>query len=155
MKKVLGILITLTMGVVMLHAQENKKHNKWIWGPSVGYQYQKASFLKASFWGLTDLGYANYLRFDAGTDLTWQNGKTHVIPELGITYYLGAKGVWPFVKGELTPYTITPKVGVGVFNIVEIGAGYGFDIKTKQNLEPIKGFNFSVGLSLPLNYHLY
>lgn len=135
-------------------AQEVKKSN-WIVGPSLAYQYQERSFLKASFWGLTDLGYANYLRLDAGANLTFVHKKIHVIPELGITYYLSAKGAWPFLKTEITPYTITPKIGVGIFNIVELGAGYGFEIKQKADLTAIKGFNFSIGLSLPLNYHLY
>lgn len=134
--------------------QEVKKSN-WIFGPSVSYQHQEKNFLKASLWGLTDLGYANYLRFDGGANLTFHEKKAYVIPELGITYYLSAKGVWPFLKGEITPYTVTPKLGVGLFNILEVGAGYGFELKQKDNLPPIKGFNFSLGVSIPLNYHLY
>lgn len=130
-------------------------HNKWIFGPSVGYQHQKANFLKGSFWALTDLGYANYLRIDGGANVAWYNKKTHIIPELGLTYYLSAKGIWPFLKTELTPYTVSPKVGVGVFNIVELGLGYGFALQTKKDFKQIDGLNFSIGLSLPLNYHLY
>lgn len=155
MKYILGLLVLLSVSVSAIRAQDKPTHNKWIWGPSLGYQYQKANFLKASFWGLTDLGYANYLRIDGGTNLSWKNRKTHVVPELGLTYYLGAKGAWPFVKGEITPYTITPKVGVGVFNLMEFGVGYGFDLKAKEDLGAVKGLSFSVGLSLPLNYHLY
>lgn len=155
MKYICCLLFFSIVGLVKLKAQEGQSHNKWIFGPSLGYQYQKASFVKASFWALTDLGYANYLRFDGGANMTWKAGKTHAIPELGITYYLSAKAVWPFVKMEATPYTITPKVGVGIFNLFEVGAGYGVDLDTKQGLMPIKGFNISVGVSLPLNYHLY
>ena len=135
-------------------SQEIHKSN-WIVGPSLGYQYQEKNFLKASFWALTDLGYANYLRLDAGANLTFHEKKAHVIPELGLSYYLGAKGLWPFIKAEATPYTLTPKFGVGLFNMVELAAGYGFEIQQKNNLVPIKGFSFSLGLSLPLNYHLY
>lgn len=145
------LFVMLSFGA---EAQELKK-SKWIIGPSIGYQYQENNFLKASFWGLTDLGYANYIRFDAGANMTFENKKAHFIPELGVTYYLGAKGVWPFLKTEITPYTITPKFGLGLFNILEVGAGYGFDLKTKAELAAIKGFNFSVGVSIPLNYHLY
>ncbi|MFD2554003.1 protein kinase family protein [Sphingobacterium tabacisoli] len=155
MKYIFGLLLLLFVSVNIIRAQEKNVHNKWIWGPSLGYQYQKSNFLKASFWGLTDLGYANYLRVDGGANMTWKNRKTYVVPELGVTYYLGAKGAWPFIKGEVTPYTITPKVGVGLFNLVEFGVGYGFDLKVKEYFGPIKGVSFSLGLSLPLNYHLY
>ena len=135
-------------------AQEENK-SKWIIGPSIGYQYQDKHFVKASLWGLTDLGYANYLRFDAGANMTFADKKAHFIPELGVTYYLSAKGVWPLIKAEVTPYTLTPKLGFGIFNIVEVAAGYGFELKQKSNLPPIKGFNFSVGINIPFNYHLY
>lgn len=144
--------ITLIGTLDTVGAQE--KHNRWIWGPSLGYQYQKSNFLKASFWGLKDLGYANYLRIDAGADITWKNKKTYVIPELGVTYYLGAKGLWPFAKAEVTLYTITPKIGLGVFNLFEVGVGYGFDLQAKEGLGVIKGLNFSAGFSLPLNFIL-
>lgn len=155
MKYIFCLFFLFIMGQISLNAQDKPKHSKWIFGPSLGYQYQKTSFIKASFWGLTDLGYANYLRVDGGANMTWEEGRAHAIPELGITYYLSAKGAWPFVKMEVSPYTVTPKVGVGIFNIFEVGAGYGFDLNTKRGLGPIKGFNISVGLSLPLNYHLY
>jgi hypothetical protein len=147
------IFLMFMMSLTLLHGQEVAKSN-WIIGPSIGYQHQEKSFLKASLWALKDIGYANYLRFDAGVNMTFQDKKAYFIPELGATYYLSAKGVWPFIKAELTPYTVTPKVGLGVFNILEAAIGYGFDIKQKDPLPPIKGFNFSMGLSIPLNYHL-
>lgn len=155
MKYILGLLVLFSMSVTATRAQGKQAPNKWIWGPSLGYQYQKNNFLKTSFWGLMDLGYANYLRIDGGANLSRKSRKTHVLPELGVTYYLGAKGGWPFVKGEITPYTITSKVGVGLFNLMEFGVGYGFDLKAREDLGTIKGLSFSVGLSLPLNYHLY
>lgn len=151
--KIIGILI-ITFCSTFVKAQEIR-NSKWILGPSIGYQHQEKSFLKASFWGLTDLGYANYIRFDAGANLTFQDKKAHIIPELGTTYYLSAKGIWPFIKAEITPYTITPKFGIGLFNIVELTAGYGFQLQRKKNLVPIEGFSFGLNLSLPLNYHLY
>jgi hypothetical protein len=151
--RVFAVLLFVFLTVTSSNAQQVKR-SRWIIGPSVGYQHQEKSFLKASLWGLTDLGYANYLRFDAGANLTFADKKSYIIPELGVTYYLGAKGVWPFLKAEVTPYTLTPKIGLGIFNILEFGAGYGFELKQKNNLPPIKGFNFSLGINIPFNYHL-
>ena len=151
MRVVVFCLLILSLNWVK--AQEVQK-SKWIVGPSLGYQYQEKSFLKGSVWALTDLGYANYLRFDAGADLTFQDKKAYVIPEFGVTYYLSAKGIWPFIKAEVTPYTLTPKIGFGLFNILEFGVGYGVKLNQKANLPPIKGFTLGVGLSLPLNYNL-
>jgi hypothetical protein len=147
-------VLLFAMLSIFAKAQEVNK-SKWIIGPSIGYQYQDKHFVKASLWGLTDLGYANYLRFDAGANMTFADKKAHFIPELSVTYYLSAKGVWPLIKAEVTPYTLTPKLGFGIFNIVEFAAGYGFELKQKSNLPPIKGFNFSVGINIPFNYHLH
>lgn len=135
------------------YAQVPTHGNKWILGPTVSYQYQTKNFVKASVWGLTDLGYANYLKIDAGANFTWHEHKTYVIPEVGATYYLSSLFIWPYVKAEVTPYTVTPKVGLGLFNIVELGLGYGWSIQEKSNLGKIKGLNFSLGVSLPLNYY--
>ena len=126
----------------------------WVLGPTVAYQYQTKSFLKASFWGLTEVGYADYIKIDAGANFTWHDSKTHVIPELSVTYYPSTVLIWPFVEAEVTPYTVTPKVGVGIFNLFELGFGYGWSLQEKKRLGAIKGFNFSVALSLPLNFNL-
>jgi len=147
------LLLVATCSFFFTKGQELGK-SSWIVGPSVAYQYQSNNFVKLSFWGLTDLGYADYLKIDAGADFTCSNKKMHVIPELGLTYYLNSRLIWPFIKAEVTPYTISPKVGLGIFNIIELGLGYGWSLKDKKELGPIKGFNFSLGLSLPLNYTL-
>lgn len=147
------ILVLLLAFTSKLYGQASVGSN-WIVGPSIGYQFQKKNFVKASLWALKDIGYANYLRFDAGANMTFQDKKAYFIPEFGATYYLSAKGIWPFIKGEITPFTVTPKIGLGVFNIIEAGIGYGFELKQKEPLPSIKGVNFSIGLSIPLNYHL-
>ncbi|MVZ65922.1 hypothetical protein GQF61_08635 [Sphingobacterium sp. DK4209] len=134
---------------------QKQRATGWIFGPSVGYQYQSGSFLKASGWGLFALNQSQYLKFDGGANFTWMMDKTTVIPEFGMTYYLNNVAVWPFLKGEITPYTATAKAGIGVFNLLEFAAGYGFDINTKKDFKPIDGFTFSVGVNIPLKFHLY
>ena len=154
MMKIFLFLWMLIFSLEIVDAQEVKKSN-WIIGPSVGYQHQKHDFLKVSAWGLTDLGYANYLKFDAGTNFTWKEGKTYVVPEMGVSYYLTAKAIWPFVKAEVNALSVSPKVGIGIFNILELGLGYGFSLKNHKVLGDSKGTNFSIAINVPLNYHLY
>ena len=72
----------------MAQEQPWKEHNKWIWGPSVGYQYQSGNFLKVSGWGLFAPNDFQYMKIDAGANFSWMGGKATVIPELGFTYYL-------------------------------------------------------------------
>ncbi len=152
MKKVLLLLCScFILGLVT--AQE-RKANKWIWGPSIGWQYQSGNFLKASGWGLFAPNDRQYIKIDAGANFTWMREQTTVIPELGITYYLSNKLIFPFIKAEATPYTITPKVGIGLLSIIDLGFGYGFSTATKADFKPIKGITGSVSLNIPLNFHL-
>lgn len=154
MKRAFYLLLLLLSTSVQLNAQEQRA-NGWIFGPSLGYQYQSGSFLKASAWGLFAMNQSQYLKLDGGANFTWMMDKTTVIPEFGATYYLNNVAVWPFLKGEITPYTATAKAGIGVFNLLEFAAGYGFDINTKKDFKPIDGFTFSVGVNIPLKFHLY
>lgn len=134
-------------------SQEVSKSTRgWIFGPSVSYQYQNHSMLKVSFWGLTDLSYSEYLKLNATADIVWDAGKTFVIPELGVTYYLNNVAVWPYLKAELTPYTVSPKVGLSLFSLVDVGVGYGWSLQEKKDLGKIEGFNISLGVSVPLNF---
>ena len=151
----LFIILSLVVSFSMAQEQPWKQHNKWIWGPSVGYQYQSGNFLKVSGWGLFAPNDFQYMKIDAGANFSWMEGKTTVIPELGFTYYLNDFVLFPFVKAELTPYTITPKIGASLFSIVDLGVGYGFDYNTKKNFKPIDGITVSVGVNIPLNFHIY
>ncbi len=152
-------LIILGLSLMMLNMgfsqEKGPKADGWIFGPSIGYQFQSGNFLKASAWGLFAPNQSQYIKLDAGANFTWMMDQSTVIPEFGVTYYLNNVAVWPFIKGEITPYTATAKAGVSVFSILELSAGYGFDINTKENFKPIDGFTFGVGLNIPLKFHLF
>lgn len=152
MKRIVGSVLFLVFSLTFVYAQKNAVSSGWIMGPSLTYQYQSKNFAKVSFWGLTDLSFGDYLKLDASANFTWHAKKTFVIPELGVTYFLNSLALWPYLKGELTPYTITPKVGASLFNVVDLGVGYGWSLQERKNLGNIEGFNISFGLSLPLNY---
>ncbi|MFD1769182.1 hypothetical protein [Sphingobacterium suaedae] len=153
MKKLYLFFIVL-LNISPSLAQE-RSGNKWIWGPSVGWQYQSGNFLKASGWGLFAPNDRQYVKLDAGANFTWMRSQTTVIPEIGVTYYISNKLIFPFVKAEVTPYTLTPKLGIGLLSIIDLGLGYGFDIQTKDNFKPIQGVTGSISLNIPLNFHLH
>ncbi|TYR37224.1 hypothetical protein FXV77_04180 [Sphingobacterium phlebotomi] len=145
-------LIICCYSIGSLQAQKPQKLG-WIWGPSLGWQYQSGNFLKASGWGLFAPNDHQYMKINAGANFTWMQSKTTVIPEIGFTYYLSNNLVFPFVQAEVTPYTLTPKVGISILSIVDLGIGYGFDMQTKQDFKPLKGLTGSVTLNIPLNFY--
>lgn len=122
-------------------------------GPSVAYQSQAGNTLKVGGYYLQPLaGNAVGIKLEANANFAYFRDQFLVIPEGSFTFYPTFNNlIVPFIEGELTPYTATPKVGLSIASIVEFGFGYGFDIKTKQNLKPIEGFTFSLGFNIPLN----
>lgn len=152
MKKVVMWAIICYCYLGNVQAQSPKKMG-WIWGPSVGWQYQHGNFLKASGWGLFAPNDDQYMKINAGANFTWMQGKTTVIPEIGFTYYMSNRLLFPFIQAEVTPYTLTPKIGISILSVVDFGLGYGFDIKTKENFKPLKGITGSVTLNVPLNFY--
>lgn len=131
------------------------KGQDFIYGPTLSYQYQKGSAVKIGGNVMTGVGFNNILRADITGNLTWMQGKFAVIPEVAFSYYFGSSekvNLFPFfVRAEVTPFTVVPKVGISVLTLFDIDLGYGFSIRDKKDYLPIKGFTGSVRFSLPLN----
>ncbi|WLD22994.1 hypothetical protein NU10_09730 [Flavobacterium dauae] len=145
MKKIF-LSITLLTGICV-NAQD------FLIGPTISYQSQAGNLLKVGGYYLQPLvGDSFGLKLEANAQFAYFRNQSVVIPEGSLTFYPSFNNlILPFIEGELTPYTVTPKIGLSVATMVELGFGYGFDIKTKQDLKPIKGFTFSLGINIPLN----
>jgi len=146
--KLLGSLVVLLALVSNLKAQD------YLIGPSLSYQFQKGSILKTGAYFAFPFSGDHILRADATANFTWTQKKFAVIPEAGITYYRETDVLTPFVRTELTPYTITPKVRVSLATLVDLDFGYGLSINEKKDYNPIKGFAVSLRFSIPLNYRI-
>lgn len=146
--RLLGTLVALLTLVSSLKAQD------YLIGPSLSYQFQKGSVLKTGAYFAFPFSGDHILRADATANFTWTQKKFAVIPEAAITYYPQTYVLTPFVRTELTPHTITPKVGVSLATLVDLDFGYGFSINEKRDYNPIKGFAVSLRFSIPLNYRI-
>ncbi|CDS97886.1 hypothetical protein MUB18_04970 [Sphingobacterium sp. PCS056] len=125
-----------------------------LYGPTLSYQYQKGSAIKTGgYFAFAFLG-ENILKTDVTANFTWTQSKFAVIPELAFSFYPQSWVVAPFVRTEITPYTITPKVGISLATILDLDFGYGFATADKQDYRPIKGFTASLRFNIPLNYKL-
>lgn len=127
-----------------------------LYGPAISYQSQSGNMAKIGgyymhYFGKTNVG----VKLDATANFAYFRNQFLVIPEAGLTLYPNADLlIEPFIEAEINPYTATPKVGFSVATILDFSFGYGFDLKTKQDLKPLKGFTFSFGINIPLNFEL-
>ncbi|MDM1296122.1 hypothetical protein HX021_17695 [Sphingobacterium sp. N143] len=123
-------------------------------GPTLSYQFQKGSIIKAGGYFAFPFVGDNILRADATANFTWTQKKFALIPEAALTYYPQTYVLTPFVRAEVTPYTFTPKAGISFATLLDLDFGYGFSINEKKDYNPIKGFAVSLRFSIPLNYRL-
>lgn len=146
MKKIFYTFLILLLPLVN-NAQE------FLVGPTISYQSQAGNLLKIGGYYLQPLNDDSFgFKLEANAQLAYFRNDIRVIPEGSLTFYPTFDNlILPFVEGEITPYTITPKVGLTIATIVDFAIGYGFDTKTKENMKPIKGFTFSLGFYIPIN----
>ncbi|HUH26018.1 MAG TPA: hypothetical protein VLY87_05290 [Flavobacterium sp.] len=145
MKK--SILTIVLLSALTVNAQD------FLIDPTISYQSQAGNLLKVGGYYLQPLaGNSVGIKLEANAQMMYFREHFCVIPEGSLSFYPTFDKLFvPFVESELTPYTITPKIGLSVATMVEFGFGYGFDIKTKPDLKPLKGFTFSLGINIPLN----
>lgn len=155
--KLLALLLVLLVSKTF--AQGKFKNDNFLYGPTIGYANQAGNFGKIGGFVLLDLGENTIsYKIDANANMAYMRDNFHVIPEIGVTGYINAGELiysFPFIETEFTPYTITPKVGLSLASFIDFGIGYGIKINEKKDFKPIKGFQFSVGLNLPLNFNIY
>jgi hypothetical protein len=150
MKGFIVKLICLALFCICLQA----KAQEVLYGPTLSYQYQKGSAVKTGgYFAFAFLG-ENILKTDITANFTWTQKKFAIIPELAFSFYPQSWVVAPFVRAELTPYTLTPKVGVTLATLLDLDFGYGLSITDKQDYLPLKGFAVSLRFNIPLNYKL-
>ncbi|WP_293899633.1 hypothetical protein [Sphingobacterium sp. UBA5670] len=143
----LGTLILLTLGCSV-------KAQDYLIGPTLSYQFQKGSIIKTgAYFAFPFIG-DHILRADATANFTWTQKKFAVIPEAAITYYPQTYVLTPFLRAEVTPYTVTPKLGISLATLLDLDFGYGFSINDKKDYRPMKGFAVSLRFSIPLNYRI-
>ncbi|MBA5793199.1 hypothetical protein H1R17_08480 [Flavobacterium sp. xlx-214] len=131
----------------------NANAQDFLVGPTISYQSQAGNLLKVGGYYLQPMAGDSFgLKLEANAQFAYFRDAFRVIPEGSVTFYPTFDNlILPFVEGELTPYTVTPKVGLTFATIMDIAVGYGFDTKIKEGLKPIKGFTFSLGFNIPLN----
>jgi hypothetical protein len=155
------VYIFFFITIVSLNCFGQHQSNKnFLYGGSIGYTNQSGNFGKVGAFGMYGFGNNNLsiIKVDINANITGMQNKVTVIPEIGTTYYfipsrLAVAGF--FVETELTPYTFTPKAGISLLSIIDLGIGYGSEIQQKKDFKSIKGLQFSLGINIPFNFNIY
>lgn len=123
-----------------------------LYGPTISYQSQSGNMAKIGGFYLHNSESNFTYKIDATANLAYFRGKFRAIPEIGFTFYPKPDYlISPTLEAEVSPYTITPKIGFSILTMVDFSFGYGIETNTKTNLKPIRGFTFTFGLNIPIN----
>ncbi|MGV4414647.1 hypothetical protein [Chryseobacterium sp. T1] len=151
-KKIAFLLIILSFA---LPAKAQLTTHKLL---NVGYVYQNQSFAEVGG-KLLFLSNDNVIYRLGGSALLGEtNGKFAIMPKLQGDILLNFQDHVDiyhshyFLAGaELTSKYVAPKVGVSILGMIDLTAGYAFDLPN-QTLQgkTMKGFNFNFGINLPL-----
>lgn len=146
--------IMLLVCCLLLGCTAKLQAQNYFVGPTVSYQYQKGSLLKTGIYYASDFNSNHIIKLDATANFTWVQHSYAVIPEIAATYYSEMYYIGLFGRAEVTPYTLTAKVGLSALTVLEIDFGYGFSIADKTGYTPINGFTTSLRFNIPLNSKL-
>lgn len=152
------LLLLVLSSNALSQSYKKTSSNESLYGISLSYVNQSGNFGKIGGFYETVLADNFIIKLDFNANLTGMRNQFSIIPEFGATvYYLESNTMilGTFLETELTPYSVTPKTGITLFTVMDFGVGYGFDIHQKENFKPIKGFQFSFGLNIPLNFNIY
>lgn len=88
--------------------------------------------------------------FGAGINYGKYNGESGFIPSINLAY----GNAFSLAKITVTPYSATPSLHLHFFNVVEVGTGYSFGYRKKNDFD-FSGFvlNFKISVNL-FNYYV-
>lgn len=153
-------LITILLFTISTFTYSQSKFTPYI-VYNIGYDYWNGSYGRLG----TDLYLVqqnnNILTVNANVNLGYMQDKFRAIPEVGVGYLFNFKDnvadlyssnvSAPFYSArvDISPWTITPKIGIAVLSVLEINAGYSFEFRANKNFKTMDGFRTGLVFHLP------
>lgn len=101
------------------------------------------------------------LAFSANANMGYMRDKFRVIPEVGVGYLFNfsvnkmdpyssqINSAFYTLRTDVSPWTISPKVGIAILGLVEFTAGYSFEFREFDKFKSMDGIRFGLKLHLP------
>lgn len=127
---------------------------------NVGYTYQNINYFEGGLNAYLVQPNDNIIDLGATANLGYSDKNFIAIPEAQIGYLWNIKrsAIDPYstnfnsafwtVRGSVSPWHITPEVGITVVSLIDITAGYGFQFREHPNVD-LEGLKIGVSLRLP------
>ena len=153
-------LFALLFVMISFIAQAQKKTTPYF-VLNAGYEYWNGNYGRFG----TDLYLVqpndNIFTINAYVNLGYMKEEFRAIPEIGIGYLFNFKNnpgdpyssnigsAFYTARVEVSPWTITPKIGFAVLSLLELNAGYAFEFREYKNFKDMDGFRAGLTIHLP------
>lgn len=103
----------------------------------------------------------NIIDLSAIANLGYMRDKFVLIPEVSLGYMFNFyhKAADPYSRNfrsafytlgaNVSPWTISPEIGIAILSIIEFNAGYAFQYRDFDNFKPMDGVRFGLTFHLP------
>lgn len=103
----------------------------------------------------------NIITVNANVNLGYMRDEFRAIPEVGIGYLFNVKenkgdpyssnirSAFYSARLDVSPWTISPKVGVTVLSLLEFNVGYAFEFREYKDFKDLNGIRTGLTLHLP------
>ena len=153
-------LLTFTFLIISLFSQAQEKATSYV-TLNAGYEYWNGNYGRlGADWYLVQPN-NNIISLNANVNLGYMRNEFRAIPEVGIGYLFNFKNNSgdpyssyfdaPFytTRVDISPWTITPKIGVALLGLLEFNAGYAFEFNQYKNFKSMDGVRLGFTIHLP------
>lgn len=156
MKKIFAFLLIINSFV--LYAQ-NKTTAYFVL--NAGYDYWNGSYgrLGSDLYLVQENN--NIFTINANVDLGYMNDKFSAIPEMGVGYLFNFRNntgdpyssnmnsAFYSIRADISPWTVTPKLGITVLSLLELNIGYAFEFREYKDFKNMNGVRAGLTIHLP------
>ncbi|MXV37607.1 hypothetical protein GO491_02775 [Flavobacteriaceae bacterium Ap0902] len=154
------ILILLFCWAPLAIAQPKLKDFTAYYLFNVGYTYHNINYLEGGLNTYLVQRNNNILDLGATVNLAYTDDHLVAIPEAQVGYLFNKentvidpysrnfKSAFWVARTSISPWHITPEVGITVISLIDITAGYGFEFREHDYVD-LDGFKAGVSLRLP------
>lgn len=127
---------------------------------NVGYTYQNINYFEGGLNTYLVQPNNNIIDVGATANLGYSDNHFIVIPEAQLGYLWNVKNTkadpystnfnsafWT-MRASVSPWHVTPEVGITILSLLDITAGYGFEFREHKNIN-LDGLKLGVSLRLP------
>ncbi len=153
-------LLTFALLIFSFFAQAQEKTTSYF-VLNAGYEYWNGNYGRFG----TDLylvqSNENIFTVNANVNLGYMQDKFRAIPEVGVGYLFNfsnnagdpyssnIKAPFYSVRVDVSPWTVSPKIGFAVLGLLEFNAGYAFEFNPYKNFKSMDGVRAGFTIHLP------